>query len=147
MPPIQARFSINILEDQHNEILLLKRSSQAQLGAGLWGFPAGHIIEGESPGQCSIREICEEIGLDHRIELLDTVAPVRDTRYGGVYEIHLFHYRWIDGRIVLNPEHTEHAWVNRDNYKCYPVVDGVDEDIDHFKIWPRSFLNQDKLPR
>ena len=44
---IAACFAINVLEDKDNQLLLLKRSPTAKLGAGLWGFPAGHIEEGE----------------------------------------------------------------------------------------------------
>jgi hypothetical protein len=47
----------------------------------------------------------------------------------------------------LNEEHTEYAWVSREHYHHYHVMDGIDEDIDYFKIWPRSYLNPDKLPR
>lgn len=145
--PIKARFAINILENERNELLLLKRAAYTRLGAGLWGFPGGRVEPHEQPGQCSVRELREEIGARQEIKLLGTIGPVRDTFYGGVYEIYLFHYRWYRGRIVLNREHTDRAWVGRDDYRRYSVMDGIDEDIDYFKIWPRSYLNQEKLPR
>ena len=142
-----ARFAINIVENGRNELLLLKRAPQAQLGPGLWGFPAGHIEPGETPMQCSLREIKEELGTEGSLELVNSLGPVRDSFYGGGYRIYLFHYRWHAGKIRLNEEHTEYAWVSREHYRHYHVMDGIDEDIDYFKIWPRSYLNPDKLPR
>ncbi|MGH8120308.1 MAG: NUDIX hydrolase [Gammaproteobacteria bacterium] len=144
--PIQARFSINILENDLKEILLLKRRAQAKLGPGLWGFPAGHMREEEDPAHCSLREMHEEIGNDIVIYLLREFGPVRDTFYGGIYEVHLFHYHWHSGSIALNEEHTAYAWVGPESYKYYNVMDGIDEDLAYLNIWPKKYLHPDKLP-
>jgi hypothetical protein len=66
--------------------------------------------------------------------------------YGGIYDIFLFHYKWLSGTITLNHEHTGYAWVAKEDYHHYSVVDGVDEDIYYLDIWPLEYLNQDKLP-
>jgi mutator protein MutT len=144
--PPTARFAICVIEDAERRILLLKRASGRALGPNLWGFPAGHIEAGETPGQCASRELREELGDTIDVQLIERLSPVRDRFYGGRFEIHLFHYRWRGGTIRLNPEHTGHAWVSAEEYKNYPVMDGIDEDIDYFGIWPREYLNQDKLP-
>ncbi len=144
--PPEARFSINILENRQNQILLLKRNPAADLGPGLWGFPAGHIHEGEDPARCAIRELHEEIGNDMVIYLLQEYGPVRDSFYGGIYEVFLFHYRWHSGHITLNHEHTEYAWAGPLDYKNYQVMDGLDEDIVYLNIWPKKYLNPDRLP-
>ncbi len=144
---IKARFSINILENDQNEILLLKRSEKMQLGPGLWGFPAGHIEDNESPQDCAMRELHEEIGNEFRIELINHIGPLRDSFYGGIYQIYLYHHRWLDGTVILNQEHTDYAWVGKQEFKDYCVMDGIDEDIFYLGIWPIEFLNHDKLPR
>ena len=147
MKPVKARFSINVVENEGNEILLLKRGHDTRLGPGKWGFPAGHMENDETPDACSIRELREEIGADHTLELLRRIGPVADSFYGGIYEIHLYHYRWLGGNIILNHEHTEYAWVAKEVFRDYDVMDGIDEDIHYFGIWPRNYLNPDKLPR
>jgi 8-oxo-dGTP diphosphatase len=143
----RERFSINVLENSSHEILLLKRSMDTALGPGLWGFPAGHIMAGESPQACSRRELDEEIGQQHVLELVNSLGPVPDTYYGGRYEIFLYHYRWLGGDIRLNHEHTDYAWVGRRDFKNYEVMYGIDEDLLYLEIWPRQYLNESRLPR
>ena len=143
-PPVTGRFSVNVLENDQSEILLLKRSVSSQYGPGLWGFPAGHIEEGESPEECAERELFEEIGADISVELARQLEPVRDEISGRVYEFYLFHLRWLGGEIRLNHEHTDYAWVNRHEYKHYPVMRGVDLDLHYLEIWPGEYLGAEK---
>lgn len=144
--PPTSRFSINLLENDRNELLFLKRADWLKLGPGQWGFPAGHIETNESPEQCALRELREEIGDRFEAKLIRTFGPVQDTLYGGKYEIHLFHHRWLGGEVRLNHEHTEFAWVSKEDFKKYDAMNGVDEDILYLNIWPREFLRADRLP-
>lgn len=143
---IRDRFSIVVLENECNEVLLLKRSPEAVLGPGMWGFPAGHIEKPESPDDCADRELKEEIGTNYLIRLINQIGPIRDTFYGGIYEIYLYHFRWLNGEITLNDEHTDYAWVSKTDYKNYKVMDGIDEDLFYLKLWPEKYLNKNKLP-
>jgi len=140
------RFAINVMVNDQNQVLLLKRSTGTDLGPGLWGFPAGHIETDETPEECAIRELREEIGPDHTIELISRIGPVNDTFYGGKYRIYLYHFRWLDGVIILNHEHTDYAWVNKEEFRSFDVMDGIDEDLLYFNIWPKEYLHKDKLP-
>ncbi len=146
LPPIKARFSVNVIENLDSELLLLRRARQSRFAPRLWGFAAGHIEAGESPRDCALRELKEEIGTAFTVEALCEFGPVRDHFYGGVYEIHLFHFLWLGGEIRLNREHTDYAWVSCEEYKNYPVMAGIDEDIRYLGIWPVACLNQDWLP-
>jgi 8-oxo-dGTP pyrophosphatase MutT (NUDIX family) len=146
VPKAAERFAFTVIENNSNELLLLKRHPRARIGPGLWGFSSGHIETGESPEQCSQREIKEELGTRFMLEKIGQVGPVRDTLYGGIYDIYLFHYKWQGGSITLNHEHTEYAWAEREKFRDYAVVDGIDEDIYHLRIWPVNYLNPDKLP-
>ena len=143
---VQDQFSVNVIENNNSELLLLKRSNDSKLAPNRWGFPAGHIEAGESPADCAARELKEEIGSVFEVKNLSSAGPVRDSYYGGVYEIYLYHLRWLRGEIILNHEHTAYAWVGRKQYKDFAVMDGIDEDIRYFNIWPRSYLNAERLP-
>lgn len=142
----EARFSINVVENEVGELLMLKRSPDARLAPGRWGFPAGHIEEGESPEDCAVRELEEEIGSDFKMQPIRAFGPVRDTQYGGKFEIYLYHYRWQGGRITLNHEHTDHAWVGKEQFCNYDPMPGTDEDIVYLDIWPREYLRDELLP-
>ncbi|MDE0283904.1 MAG: NUDIX domain-containing protein [Gammaproteobacteria bacterium] len=133
---VSGRFSVNVVENGDGEILLLKRSKDSRYGPGLWGFPAGHLEEGETPEQCATRELIEEIGPDISVEPIKQHEPVRDEIAGEIYEFHLFHLRWLGGEIRLNHEHTDYAWVSRDDYRHYPVMRGVDLDLRYLNVWP-----------
>lgn len=145
LPP-EARYALNLLLNDAEELLLLKRADNARLGPGLWGLPAGKIEAGESPAEAARREMAEEIGPGHRVELLRYLGPIRDTYYGGIYEIHLFHQRWHGGEVRLNHEHSAHAWVAREQFRDYPVMDGIDEDLALLAIWPQRYLNAARVP-
>ena len=146
LPQIKDNFAINLIENRQHELLFLKRSRDSKIGPELWGFPAGHMQTGESPEQCSLRELREEIGSNYKINLVNQFGPIRDSFYGGIYNIFLFHCQWLFGTINLNHEHSDYAWVSKDEYQHYSVVDGVDEDINYLEIWPEKYLNRDKLP-
>jgi 8-oxo-dGTP diphosphatase len=146
VPASTAEYTINLIENDAGELLLLRRSAVNRIGAGLWCFPAGRIEPGETPEAGSRRELREEIGEAVALELRRRGGPLRDRFYGTGYLFHLFHYRFLGGEVRLNEESTEWAWVGREEYRSYPVMNGIDEDIDHFGIWPREFLNADRLP-
>ncbi len=139
--PAAERFSVNVVENGDSEILLLKRSTASRYGPGLWGFPAGHVEDGESPQECARRELFEEIGAGISVETVKQLAPVRDEISGKIHEFYLFHLRWLGGEITLNHEHTGYAWVSRHDYKNYPVMRGVGLDLLYLDIWPKEYLN------
>jgi 8-oxo-dGTP pyrophosphatase MutT (NUDIX family) len=129
-----------------DEILLLRRARSDTFAPGRWGLPGGHTATGETSEQTVRREMREELGGEVSLRPIRSHGPVRDTLYGGIYEIHLFLYGYDGGLIRLDPEHEEYAWVSRENYRSYAVVDGVDEDLRYLDVWPVAFLNAGKLP-
>jgi 8-oxo-dGTP pyrophosphatase MutT (NUDIX family) len=144
--PPRARFSISLIEDDQRRLLFLQRAPDRALGPNKWGFPAGHIEPDETPDQCAAREISEEIGPDVRLRRVRELGPIRDSFYGGIYEIHLFHWRWEGGRIHLNHEHTAYRWIGPDEHRDYDFMDGIEEDIALLEIWPRTVFAPERLP-
>jgi len=54
-----------IIKDE-NRLLIAKRHSKDPLG-GKWEFPGGKIEPGETPKECLVREIKEELGVEVKI--------------------------------------------------------------------------------
>ena len=146
LAPPTTRYALNLMLDAEQRLLLLKRSPRANLGPGQWGLPAGKIEVGETPAAAAEREMIEEIGAGHIIELTRYVGPIRDTYYGGRFEIHLYQLRWFEGIVVLNDEHTDYAWVNKEALGHYDVMAGIEEDIAILGFWPQRFLNPARIP-
>ena len=143
---VEARFSICLLEDRLGRLLFVKRAPNESIGAGKWGFPAGHIEADETPLECAMREMDEEIGSQHELVEVNQVGPVRDTFYGGKFEIHLFHFHWSSGVVELNDEHTSFAWVAAPEFKNLDVMLGIEEDIVLLGIWPLEIFDPLRLP-
>lgn len=57
------------LVDTDGRVLLAQRPEGKQL-AGLWEFPGGKVEPGETPEQCLVRELHEEIGIETEIPCL-----------------------------------------------------------------------------
>ncbi|MBZ9671660.1 (deoxy)nucleoside triphosphate pyrophosphohydrolase [Mesorhizobium sp. ES1-3] len=57
------------LVDADGRVLLAQRPQGKQL-AGLWEFPGGKVEAGETPEQCLIRELHEEIGIETEVPCL-----------------------------------------------------------------------------
>lgn len=131
---IEARFAICVLRNRDDQLLLVRRSHDRKLGPGRWGFPGGHIEAGESPGDCAWRELGEEIGSDHRVELIRSAGPFRDRHYGGRFEAHLFLYHWHAGAITLDDEHIDYCWVSIEDMRDYSLMPGIDEDLAHLDL-------------
>lgn len=145
VPAPRARFCLAVLVNARNEILLLRRSRTDTFAPGLWGLPGGHIAGEETPDQTMLRELNEEIGTGVSLRPLRRFGPVRDTLYGGIYEVHLFLFRYAGGPIRRNTEHEAEAWVGKELFRTYAVVDGIDEDLHYLDVWPAEWLNAGKL--
>ncbi|MCR5186446.1 MAG: NUDIX domain-containing protein [Clostridia bacterium] len=53
-----------IIFDKNNNILLIHQKND-----DFWGFPKGHVDDGETEFQTALREVKEEVGLD--VEIID----------------------------------------------------------------------------
>ncbi|SDX43307.1 (deoxy)nucleoside triphosphate pyrophosphohydrolase [Paenibacillus sp. PDC88] len=96
-----------IIEDTDGRILIaLRREGKSQ--AGLWEFPGGKIEAGESPEDCLVRELQEEMKIE--IEPYAFFA-VNEHAYETV-TIRLIAYRakMLGGTIRLS-DHDEYRWV------------------------------------
>lgn len=96
-----------IISDDESKVLCALRSSSMSM-AGLWEFPGGKIEPGESPEQCLVREISEE--LDCVIRVGELIADVRHAYPNA--EIRLRTYRAAIAEGTPNPrEHERLLWL------------------------------------
>ncbi len=88
--------SAGIVYDREGRILICQRG-EGRNNAHLWEFPGGKLEPGESPEDCLIRELKEELSLP---------VAVRGVRCTGEAQGILFHF--IDADTASQPVPTEH---------------------------------------
>jgi 8-oxo-dGTP diphosphatase len=107
------------LIDVDGRVLICQRPRGKQL-AGLWEFPGGKVEPGETPEQCLIRELHEE--LDIRVAQA-CLAPFVFASHG--YEsFHLLMPLYLLRRwegLVTAKEHEALKWVKPDQLADYPM--------------------------
>jgi 8-oxo-dGTP diphosphatase len=76
---------------RHGRLLIAQRHAQDHLG-GLWEFPGGKRLQGESFAECLIRELREELGIE--IEVGDLVERVTHAYPDKTVRLEFFRCRW-----------------------------------------------------
>ena len=112
------------------KVLLLKRSPYAEKHPDVWGLPAGHAQEGETPLQTAKREAKEEVG------------RVEGQRIGMVGQrnkwITFFYKVKSPFEAKLNEEHTEFAWVRFEDLGDYHLHPFLKRQMDKFVAYVKS---------
>jgi mutator protein MutT len=108
-----------------DRILIAQRMPDSFLEANKWEFPGGKIEPGESPEQCLIREIKEELGISISVDRLLTKNTHVYKKDGKDMEVHLnaFLADWIQGD-PKNIACQAFRWVNKEELSGFPFVEG-----------------------
>ena len=120
-----------LIENREGRLLIARRKQEISLG-GYWEFPGGKIEPGESPAECIVRELREE--MDMHIETGDILAEtVHD--YGNGKVVHLIGVRAIlvGGRVRLQ-YHDDIRWVTLSEIQDYlfaPADEAIVECLVH----------------
>lgn len=101
-----------------DEVLLCQRKEGALQGK--WEFPGGKIENGETPEECLVREIEEELGI--AIEVDDIYQAVHTHYEHGDFLIIAYLARHVAGEISLRV-HSDFAWVNVADLTAYDLAD------------------------
>jgi len=100
--------------------VLLARRPEGKAMAGLWEFPGGKVLPGESPESALVRELREELGLDTAESCLApfTFASHRYPDFHLLMPLYVCR-RWRGVPIPL--ERQELAWVRPKRLFDYPM--------------------------
>jgi len=102
----------------NGKVFIAKRSENMKL-PNLWEFPGGKVKENESPEDCVVREIQEELGI--RIQVKRLFATNYHQYDFGDIKLIAFLAEPVSGRINLT-EHADFKWVDIDDLKNYPFA-------------------------
>ena len=149
--PKIIRVTAAIIESD-KKILIAQRKSDDDIFGGLWEFPGGKKEKNETPSECLIREIKEEIGINIKDSDL---SPITFTSYE--YDnfsilLLLFSCREWNG-ILVAKENQELGWFSPlDLYKLelLPADKGliekaVEQDVETSPTWLRLYQLLPKL--
>lgn len=122
-----------IFDKTHNKYLILKRNGVKQEKYGFtWGFPGGHIEDGETSTQALVREINEETEIvlkENKLRQIFVAETPHD--YDDYHSIYFFYYTFMDKKknVIINSESLEFKWIN------------IDEDIEEMFPLNKKIVN------
>ena len=85
-----------------------------------WEFPGGKIDPGETPDECIIREMKEELNIDIRIER--SLGVLEGTYRGIPMQVYAYTAAWTGGTLMKHV-HKDIKWVERKDIEQYPLVE------------------------
>ena len=101
---------------QSGKVYIQKRPINGLMG-GLWEFPGGKIEKGESPEECLVREIKEELGIEVKIE--KKLMTIKHAYTKFLVTLHVFQCR-ISSKRVKPSQCEKWCWAKPTFLKRYP---------------------------
>ena len=121
------------LVDVDGRVLLCRRPEGKSL-AGLWEFPGGKVEAGETPEQCLIRELNEELGIEVKQACLAPFVFASHTYEGFHLLMPLYLLRRWAG-MVQRREHSALAWVKPADFGDYPMPPADEPLCAYLRDW------------
>ena len=87
---------------------------------GFWEFPGGKIDNGETPAECVVREMKEELNVDIKIEKF--LGSIEGVYRGADMQVYAFLAVLNGGTIKLNV-HKDAKWLSLPEIRNYPLVE------------------------
>lgn len=125
MTEYKKQVAAAIIRDPERKILIAQRSHDDELPL-MWEFPGGKLEPGETPEECVVREIKEELALD--IQLLGVYKSILYDYDGGV-RLTFFNAEITGGRMRLNV-HEDVRWVWPREIKEYDFMPPDEEVVE-----------------
>jgi bis(5'-nucleosidyl)-tetraphosphatase len=80
---------------------------------GHWGFPKGHVEEGESEKETAKREVLEETGLDIALDNEFRISIEYSPMEGAIKEVVFFMGEYLSGEMSIQQEEIQdYKWLN-----------------------------------
>jgi A/G-specific adenine glycosylase len=99
-----------------DRVLITRRKPEGLLG-GLWEFPGGKVLAGETPEAACVREIREETSLS--VAVTGHISRVKHAYTHFKIEMDVFCCRHLAGRVRLAGA-TDHRWIELHEIEDYP---------------------------
>ena len=115
----------------HNKILILKRSQNVKTMKDLWSGVSGIIENNEEPIERAKIEIFEEVGITHNeINLLKSGKDM--TIASSQYKNHQWHvfpflFETKNTKINLNWENSDYKWIENEELKKFDTVPNLEK--------------------
>jgi mutator protein MutT len=117
-----------IVSARDGRVLIVRRAA-GSTGGGAWCLPGGKIDYGETVEQGAARELAEETGLRATgLRFLFYQDSLPDEP-GLMHCINFYMECRMDGRLELNDESTEFAWIGPEELPQYPIAFRNDEGL------------------
>ncbi len=132
--------TVGIIRDEHDRYLICKMADNHGVYPGQWGIVGGGMEPGETVEESMKREIREETGLTAtKMEKLffETDHRVKQFRTGETEEQYLIYLMFdvhVNGKITLNDEWTEYAFVNAEELANFDLNDKTRETFQKLGI-------------
>ena len=125
-------FAASVAIVRRDDLLLVQRNRPPS--EGLWTLSGGRLEPGETPEQCAIREVREELGL-----AVHALRPLLVLRHGA-YRLQTFATQAYDGEIAADPiEIRAWRWVRPAQLGRLPTTQGLADVVEAaFRIFDRS---------
>ena len=117
----------------NGKVLALKRSDIKKSNPGKWHVLSGAVEDGETPLDCVLREINEELGDDLCVDLVEESKYI-DKQEERSWETHLFVFEYKGGNILLNRENSAYLWVSKEELLSMDVITSISEDLKYLKF-------------
>ena len=91
---------VGVIIRKGDQVLLMKRKNSH--GAGTWSMPGGHLEFGESPVECAVREVEEEVGVQISDVTFCTITNDIFAEEGKHYVTLWVESRYVSGEARIN---------------------------------------------
>ena len=112
---------------RRDQVLIVKRSASVKTNKEKWAGVSGYVEPEERPIETAYKELEEEISArQDQVRLVREAEPLvfDDTAHDTVWIVHPFLFDDLGVEVVLDWEHTEHAWIDLKDLGSYDTVIG-----------------------